>query len=108
MKSILLTTQLGISVIGFMFLVLVNWYQGSELVSDIFEWKYTAKFSEFFNGGELITSSDQISQLDFFIYSAKHHPLTTGSMFAAFLYVLLSFFFLVQSFKKDKVQRNQI
>jgi hypothetical protein len=34
MKGIVLVVQLGFSFMAFLFLAAVNWYQGSELVSD--------------------------------------------------------------------------
>ncbi|WP_268332120.1 DUF4306 domain-containing protein, partial [Bacillus haynesii] len=61
--------------------------------------KYTAKFSQLFNDGKPITRSDQISQLDFFIYSAKHHPIVTLLMLLAFIYVILSIFLIIKSRK---------
>ncbi|AME05689.1 MULTISPECIES: YjdJ family protein [Bacillus] len=99
MKKILLVVQLGLSFLIFLSLIAVNWYQGSELASDIFEWNYTAKFSKLFNGVDKITSPDQISQLDFFIYSAKHYPVVTTLMICSFIYVLISLFFLLKTLK---------
>ena len=70
----------------FLCLAAVNWYQGSELVSDSFDWNDTAKFSKLLNGTDTITSPEQISQLDFFVYAAKHYPLVSGLMIGLFVY----------------------
>ncbi|MBT9250932.1 MULTISPECIES: YjdJ family protein [Bacillus] len=97
MKGIVLVVQLGFSFMAFLFLAAVNWYQGSELVSDQFDWNYTATFSKLLNGIDTITSPKQISQLDFFIYSAKHYPVISIVMICSFLYVLLSLFLLIRN-----------
>lgn len=62
-----LVVQLGLSFMVFLFLTAVNWYQGSELVSDRFDWNYTATFSKLLNGIDTITSPKQISQLIFYL-----------------------------------------
>lgn len=87
MKGIVLVVQLGFSFMAFLFLAAVNWYQGSDLVSDQFDWNYTAKFSKLLKGIDTITSPKQISQLDFFI---------SILMICSFLYVLLSLFLLIR------------
>ncbi|MCY9077641.1 YjdJ family protein [Bacillus inaquosorum] len=102
MKGILLVVQLGLSFMVFLFLTAVNWYQGSELVSDRFDWNYTATFSKLLNGIDTITSPKQISQLDFFIYSAKHYPVMSALMIFSFLYVLAALFLLIYSVKFNK------
>ncbi|MEH7413847.1 YjdJ family protein [Neobacillus drentensis] len=55
------------------FSTFVAWYEGSNLVNDPFEWKYTAKVTHSIKGE--ITDYHQINQLDYFIYAAKFHPL---------------------------------
>ncbi|AWM16527.1 YjdJ family protein [Bacillus inaquosorum] len=102
MKGMLLVVQLGFSFMVFLFLTAVNWYQGSELVSDRFDWNYTATFSKLLNGIDTITSPKQISQLDFFIYSAKHYPVMSALMIFSFLYVLAALFLLIYSVKFNK------
>ncbi|MEC1682816.1 DUF4306 domain-containing protein [Bacillus mojavensis] len=61
MKGIVLVVQLGFSFMAFLFLAAVNWYQGSELVSDQFDWNDTAKFTKLLNGIDTITSPKQIT-----------------------------------------------
>ncbi|MGF9602902.1 YjdJ family protein [Bacillus subtilis] len=102
MKGILLVVQLGFSIMVFLFLAAVNWYQGSELVSDRFDWNYTAKLSKLLNGIDAVSSPKQVSQLDFFIYSAKHYPVMSALMIISFLYVLAALFLLIYSVKCNK------
>jgi len=97
-KGIFLVVQLGFSIMVFLFLAAVNWYQGSELVSDRFDWNYTAKLSKLLNGIDAVSSP----QLDFFIYSAKHYPVMSALMIISFLYVLAALFLLIYSVKCNK------
>ena len=48
------------------------WYEGSAILDNPWEWKYSTPFSRLLNG-EVHNNSD-ISQLDYFIYAAKFHP----------------------------------
>nr|WGE08832.1 YjdJ family protein [Bacillus subtilis] len=101
--EVIQVVQLGFSIMVFLFLAAVNWYQGSELVSDRFDWNYTAKLSKLLNGIDAVSSPKQISQLDFFIYSAKHYPVMSALMIISFLYVLvLALFLLIYSVKCNK------
>ncbi|KXZ17877.1 hypothetical protein AXI59_01095 [Bacillus nakamurai] len=105
MKSIFLIVQCAFSVFCFFCLAVVNWYQGSELVSDSFDWNYTAKFSKLLNGTDTITSPEQISQLDFFIYSAKHYPFVSGLMVCLFIYILFSLFLVMRDVRRHKLNK---
>lgn len=53
---------------------------------------------------ELMPSAapNKISQLDFFIYSAKHYPVMSALMIISFLYVLPALFLLIYSVKCNK------
>lgn len=100
MKRVLLASQCGFSFMLLIFFIAVNWYQGSELITDKFEWNYTAKFTKLFNSINSVTSSKQISQLDFFIYSAKHYPIYSALMILSLVYMIISVILLVKSIKK--------
>ncbi|CEG28967.1 DUF4306 domain-containing protein [Bacillus sp. B-jedd] len=65
----------------------INWYQGSALAVSFHEWKYTAKFSYLF--GNPMEPKD-ISQLDYFVYSAKHYPILTLIMLISLFFVAFS------------------
>jgi Domain of unknown function (DUF4306) len=64
--------QLGLGSMLFLFSTLVAWYEGSNILGDPWEWKYTAIFSQWMNG-EVIHPSD-ILLLDYFVYAAKFFP----------------------------------
>ncbi|WP_416655733.1 DUF4306 domain-containing protein [Bacillus amyloliquefaciens] len=102
MKNVFLIVQCVFSVFCFFCLTAVNWYQGSELVSDSFDWNYTAKFSKLLNNTDTITSPEQISQLDFFVYSAKHYPLVSGLMIGMFIYFLFSLYLVIKNIRRHK------
>ncbi len=55
------------------FSTFIAWYEGSAIRDVPWEWKHTALFSKVFNGQ--ITNNSDISQLDYFIYAAKFHPV---------------------------------
>lgn len=102
MKHVFLIVQCAFSVFCFLCLAAVNWYQGSEFVSDSFDWNDTAKFSKLLNGTDTITSPEQISQLDFFVYAAKHYPLVSGLMIGLFVYFLFSLYLVIKNFRRHK------
>ena len=64
--------------------MLCSWYEGSELLDHEFEWKQSAKISNYFT--EVNEKSD-INQLDFFIYAIKFRPLFPVLMSISF-YIL--------------------
>lgn len=102
MKHIFLIVQCTFSIFCFFCLAAVNWYQGSELVTDSFDWNYTAKFSKLLNGTDTITRPELISQLDFFVYSAKHYPLVSGLMIGLFIYFLFSLYLVMKNIRRQK------
>ncbi|WP_162880766.1 DUF4306 domain-containing protein [Paraliobacillus sediminis] len=57
------------------------------LRNDPWEWKYTAIFSEKFNGE--ITNASDISQLDHFIYAAKFNPIFPTLIILSLTYLLI-------------------
>ncbi|WP_051556626.1 YjdJ family protein [Alkalihalobacterium bogoriense] len=64
-----------------------SWYEGSALLDNPWEWKYSAPISQNVHGE--IQSSSQISQFDFFVYAAKHQPIFPFLMMVSFLYFLI-------------------
>ncbi|MDM5154932.1 YjdJ family protein [Bacillus sp. DX1.1] len=79
--------QVGIAFLVWICTTLISWYEGSKLLDNPWEWKYTAKFTKFFLGHA--TNEGDILQLDFFIYSAKFIPLPFFMMIISFCYMLL-------------------
>lgn len=67
----------------FLFSALVSWYEGSSLIGATREQQYTNFFSQLIYGEN--ARSFEISQLDFFIYAAKYHPLFPTLMIVSFI-----------------------
>ncbi|MDP7979011.1 YjdJ family protein [Bacillus multifaciens] len=78
--------QFGIAIVFFSVSALISWYEGSNLIEDSFEWKYSAKFTNYFQGP--VSSYDDILQIDFFVYAAKFYPVPVLIMVASFGYML--------------------
>jgi hypothetical protein len=87
--SMIFLCLLGFAIIIFGFSTLTTWYKGSNIVDDRFEWPYTAKFTNYFNGE--VSDYPDINQLDYFIYAVKFHPLfpTLMAVSACFIIMLL-------------------
>ncbi|WP_246202558.1 YjdJ family protein [Virgibacillus doumboii] len=64
--------QAGIASILLLFSTVAAWYEGSAILTDPWEWEYSTPFSHLFY--DEIQNSDQILQLDHFIYAAKFQP----------------------------------
>lgn len=71
----------------FVFSTLASWYEGSEIRSNPWEWKYSAFFSQMLHGS--ITNSSDISQLDHFIYAAKFKPAFPLLMALSIIYIVM-------------------
>lgn len=64
----------------------IAWYEGSAIIENSLEWKYSTPFTELFSID--ITNGRDISQLDYFVYSAKFQPLFPTIMMVSVLYIL--------------------
>lgn len=62
------------------------WYEGSGIVEDSFEWKYSTPFTNL--KIQEITNGGDISQFDYFVYAVKFQPLFPLIMLGSLLYVL--------------------
>ena len=65
-----------------------SWYEGSDLVERPSEWESTAKITSWWNDGAV--ERENISQLDYFIYSLKYKPLFPILMMVSFVYILFA------------------
>ncbi|MGE7920522.1 YjdJ family protein [Viridibacillus sp. NPDC093762] len=63
------------------------WYEGSTILDNPWEWKYSTPFSQLLYG-EVHSASD-ISQLDYFIYAAKFQPTFPAIMVISSVYMLI-------------------
>ncbi|MBN8190600.1 YjdJ family protein [Bacillus sp. NTK074B] len=85
--SIRYWSQLGIGLVILVFSTLVSWYEGSALLEDPWEWKYSAPISEWMYGS--VGGSKDISGLDFFVYAAKFSPLYPALMIVSASYLIV-------------------
>ncbi|WP_136035628.1 DUF4306 domain-containing protein [Bacillus salacetis] len=68
---------------------LFSWYEGSGLLEDEDQWKYTAVFSKVMDDDEVLEKSE-IVHADFFLYAVKFHPIFPSAM-TVFLLLILFF-----------------
>ncbi|WP_440602389.1 YjdJ family protein [Bacillus sp. GB_SG_008] len=85
--------QFGVALIFFIVSTIISWYEGSNLIEDSFDWKYSAKFTNYFKGP--VSDSNDILQIDFFIYAAKFYPIPVIIMITSFGYMLLLSVYIV-------------
>ncbi|MGE7688889.1 YjdJ family protein [Lysinibacillus sp. NPDC097214] len=75
-------------ILGFLTLLMstaISWYEGSGIIDNPFEWKYSTPFSQLFNN-EIISGQD-INQLDYIVYAAKFQPFFPTIMTVSVLYI---------------------
>ncbi|MEC1259219.1 YjdJ family protein [Bacillus swezeyi] len=89
MKFVVYAVQFGTAALLFLFSAFVSWYQGSELLNVPWEWKYSAKFTKLMYGADSIQNAGDISQLDFFVYAAKHTPASVVLMAVSLIYIMI-------------------
>lgn len=85
--------QLGSSFMLFITSALMSWYQGSNLIDNPDEWKYSAKFTNYFKG--TVSNYEDIYQIDFFIYAAKFYPTAFIVMLVSLLYMLILILYIL-------------
>lgn len=78
--------QLIIGIITLAFSTFIAWYEGSAIIENSFEWKYSTPVTKLFNIE--ITNGHDISQLDYFVYAAKFQPLFPTIMMVSTLYIV--------------------
>lgn len=83
--KVILQFILALSLI--LFAAVVTRYEGSELLDNPWEWKYSAPFSNMLNGE--INGKQDISQLDFFIYAVKFKPVYPTVLLLSNLYFII-------------------
>ncbi|ATA58699.1 hypothetical protein GS458_0236 [Geobacillus stearothermophilus] len=92
--------QFGLAAILLLFSTLAAWYEGSAILDNPWEWKHSTPFSQMMYGQ--VHSKSHISQLDYFVYSAKFHPFFPIIMGISSLYllILIGYYFLKPQNKK--------
>ncbi|WP_257348731.1 YjdJ family protein [Pseudalkalibacillus decolorationis] len=83
--SVRYLTQMGLAVLLLFLSTFGAWYEGSELLGDPWEWKYSTPFSKMVNGE--VNGTSDITELDFFVYSAKFNPVFPVLMVISLVYL---------------------
>ncbi|MGG3801688.1 YjdJ family protein [Metabacillus fastidiosus] len=91
--------QLGTSLLFFSFSTFAAWYEGSALLDNEYEWKYTAKFTYWLKGEP--TNYKDIMQIDYFVYAAKFRPLFIWLMIISIVYFLIIISIIIKKYLKD-------
>ncbi|WML58711.1 YjdJ family protein [Neobacillus sp. PS2-9] len=91
--------QIGLASIFLLFSTIASWYEGSAIVENTWEWKYSTPFSQLLYGQ--VQNSSDISQLDYFIYAVKFQPTFPVIMVISCLYlmILIGFHFFKKQYK---------
>ncbi|MGD6774823.1 MULTISPECIES: YjdJ family protein [Bacillaceae] len=82
------TIPFGLAIMFFCIATFASWYEGSELMDNSFEWKHTAVFTGWIHEGEV--ERENISQLDYFVYSIKFKPIFPIIMMVSFIYMVFA------------------
>lgn len=83
-------------ILGFLTLLVstaISWYEGSGIIDNSLEWKYSTPFSQIFNIE--INDGQDISQLDYFVYAAKFQPFFPTIMTVSVLYICTVLIFFI-------------
>ncbi|MFJ7828515.1 DUF4306 domain-containing protein [Psychrobacillus sp. NPDC096623] len=85
---------------SFKIIIHVAWYEGSQIVNNTLEWKYTTYFSEMVNGS--VKQASDILTIDYFVYAAKFFPLFPLLMLLSgtYLLILIGYSLLKHNYKK--------
>lgn len=78
--------QLSVAVMVMLVSSLFTWYEGSAIIENPWEWKYSTPFSHLIHG-EVMNPSDILS-LDYFVYAAKFQPLFPLVMILSFMWIV--------------------
>lgn len=81
-RLVLVLAALGVLVISTLF----SWYEGGQLIDQPWEWKYTAIFTNWLNGG--VSDPNDILAIDHFIYAAKFAPFYPFLMITSLAIIL--------------------
>ncbi|PAD69995.1 hypothetical protein CHH83_06250 [Bacillus sp. 7586-K] len=87
--SVLLSkwTQLGSAFLLFLISTAAAWYEGSQILDNPWEWKYSAMFSRMMNGS--VEQANDILPIDHVVYAAKFLPLFPLMMFFSGMYIIV-------------------
>ncbi|MDQ0232642.1 YjdJ family protein [Metabacillus malikii] len=88
--------QFSVVSIFLLFSTVFAWYEGSAILDNPWEWKYSTPFTQLLYG--VVSNKNDISQLDYFVYAAKFQPTFPIIMVLCCLYlvILIGFYILKQ------------
>ena len=69
------------------FFTVAAWYEGSTILDNPWEWKYSAIFTHLLHGE--VINQQTISQLDYFVYAAKFKPAYPLLMMVSSMYLVI-------------------
>ncbi|WP_053361471.1 YjdJ family protein [Bacillus sp. FJAT-27251] len=90
--------QCGIASFFLLFSTAVAWYEGSAILDNPWEWRYSTPFTHLFYGA--VSNPSDISHLDYFVYASKFQPLFPVIMVLSSLYLLALIGYFI--FKQEK------
>ncbi|CAH0232466.1 hypothetical protein SRABI96_02713 [Peribacillus sp. Bi96] len=79
--------QMIIAAIFFLLFSVCTWYEGSEILDNPWEWKYSTYFSQ--ASDDQVMDAQDISDLDYFVYAAKFKPTFPIFMILAASYLII-------------------
>ena len=91
--------QILVGILTLVVSTFIAWYEGSAIINNSIEWKYSTPFTNLFNK-EIMNGRD-ISQLDYFVYAVKFQPLLPTLMMVSILYIVsVTGYYLMKSKSK--------
>nr|WP_259546308.1 YjdJ family protein [Heyndrickxia oleronia] len=79
--------QIGIASTLFIFSSIAAWYEGSEIMDNPWEWRYSTPFTQLVKGG--VSYANEILPLDYFVYAIKFQPTFPIIMLLTSLYLFI-------------------
>lgn len=90
--------QFGVASFFLLFSTTVAWYEGSAILDNPWEWRYSTPFTQLLYG--VVSNPNDISQLDYFVYASKFQPTFPIIMVMSSLYLLILTGYYI--FKQEK------
>lgn len=79
--------QFSVSITLLLFSTAFAWYEGSAILDNPWEWRYSTPFTQLLYG--VVNNPSDISQLDYFVYASKFQPTFPIMMIFSSLYLLI-------------------
>ncbi|MBU8769452.1 YjdJ family protein [Cytobacillus oceanisediminis] len=77
----------SVSIAVLLFSAAVAWYEGSAILDNPWEWRYSTPFTQLLYG--VVNNPSDISQPDYFVYASKFQPTFPIIMILSSLYLLI-------------------